>query len=494
MKKIFVFLLMVVSLISGCSFDVQVITPAPLQNDAVSETQVVELPIATVPAVAVTPVVGFTPVTSDPVFYAAHVALDQNGVSGHSSFPAGTKQVFAIWHYQNMRAGLTVKREWHLDGKIWLMREEPWDFAEYGASGIMQDISIYDMEVGLPSGAYQLKVFIDNVQQPIGSGPAALNFLNFVIQPSEAYRGVASPNFQWSAEIYGEMRILIRDQNGNARDLYNGLEIAYLAWFADSTHILVVDRDRSGQQPGATLGIRDDLWIADVVTRNMYLLYESDTAFSGYAGPIASPDGKYIASLEGSGFGDACFVDSRLIFFEMANDYKSAKVIKQEKFTGLPSATDGVVYPVEDGTWQNNTQYLVSLNGTCEIDKSKMGSYLFDVSNLTASKLSATTAPSIPGDLGRGTIHGKIVDAVTGSPIAGAIVTCAHNSYTSPATCSGTATTNAQGIYTFGNVFFHDTDTVKLTAQANGYQEFEYSQNAFTVNDLEANISLTRLQ
>jgi len=493
MKKIFTFLLVIGFLITGCSFDIQVMTPAPAQTESVAVTEVATLPIAAVSTVAATPVVGFTPVTSDPIFYAAHVALEQNGVSGQSSFPAGTKQVFAIWHYQNMRAGLTIKREWYLNDQLWLKREEPWDFAKYGAVGIMQDISIYDNEVGLPSGAYQLKVFIDNVQQPIGSGPAALNYLNFVIQPSEAYRGVSSPNFQWSVEVYGEMRILIRDQNGNARDLYNGLEIAYLAWFADSTHLLIVDRDRSEQQPGASLGIHDDLWIADVVTRNMYLLYESDTAFSGYAGPIASPDGKYIASLEGSGFGDACFVDSRLIFFEVASDYKSAKAIKQEKFTGLPSAADSVVYPVEDGLWQNNTQYLVTLDGTCAVDKSKMGSYVFNVSNLTASKSSSAAAPLIAGDLGWGAIHGKIVDAVTGAPIAGAVAACAHTSYTSPAACSGSATTNAQGIYNFGNVFFHDTDTVKLIVQATGYKEFEYTQNFFSRNDLEANISLTRL-
>ena len=50
-------------------------------------------------------------------------------------FPAGTKQVYAVWNYMNMRAGMTVKREWYLNGQLWLTREEEWDFAKYGEHG-----------------------------------------------------------------------------------------------------------------------------------------------------------------------------------------------------------------------------------------------------------------------------------------------------------------------------------------------------------------------
>ena len=70
-------------------------------------------------------------------------------------------------------------------------------------------------------------------------------------------------------------------------------------------------------------------------------------------------------------------------------------------------------------------------------------------------------------------------------------MTCEHNSYTSPVMCSGTATTNADGVYFFLNVFFHDTDAIKLTVQATGYQPQEFSQNAFTTSSMEANISLS---
>jgi len=495
MKKIFVFLLIVAALISGCSFNVEVITPAPGQSDITPPANVVASPIATISATVELPPVGFTPVSSDPVFYAAAVSLNQNGVPARIAFPTGTKQVFAVWTYQNMRAGLTIKREWYLNGEPWLFREEPWDFAKYGAAGIMTDISIYDFEVGLPAGLYEIKVYIDNIVQPIGpntpGGPGT--FLIFEILRDEFTTDVVSPNSQWSAGVSFGNRLVIRDVTGAPTEIFAGREIPYLSWFPDSQHVLFVDRDRSQQQQGTDIGVRDDLWIADVQTGKTNLLYKNESAFRGFGGPVTSPDGKYIASLEGSGYGDACFVDSKLIFFEVAGDYKSAKAIKQEKFTGIPASVDGVVYPVRDGIWQNNTQYLVTLDGTCSVDKSKIGPYLFNVSNLTAAKSSSSSSPLIAGDLGWGTIHGMIIDSVTHAPVDGAIVSCEHHSYTSPVTCSGTATTNAQGIYTFGNVFFHDTDTVKLTVQVNGYQEFEYTQNFFSRNDLEANISVTRL-
>lgn len=496
MKKFTVFLSIVVFLVSGCSFNVEVVTPAPLPGDSVSETQTVEIPIATVSAVPVTPVVGFTPTTSDPVFYGGYSAIDAAEASGQSSFPVGTKQIFVIWNYQNMREGLTVRREWYLDGQPWLTREEPWDFAKYGASGMIRDISIFDNEVGLDSGTYQLRMYIDNIQQPIGVDQATLNYLNFVIQPNEAYRGITSPDFQWRAEIYGEKRIVIRDVNGTPKDLYTGREIPYLTWFANSRHILIVDRDRSGQISGSPFGARDDLWIADIQTGEKHLLYQSDTVFNGRAGPTLSTYERYIVSLEGSGYGDACAVDSQLIFFELASDRQSVTVIKQEQFAGFPTSNDGSVYPLEDGGWEADNLFRVTLNGTCVVDQSQFGPYEFNLSALTATKSSSASSPPIPGDLGWGRIHGKVVDAATGGPIAGATVTCQHSSYISPATCSETATTNVQGTYIFEAAFFHDTDTIKLTVQAAGYQSQEITRSAseFLVTDIQMDFSLTKVQ
>lgn len=499
MKKIFIFLLIAICLISGCSFNVEVVTPPAAQSDSTLPASTIATPIATISATAELPLVGFTPVTSDPIFYAASVSLDQSGVPARIAFPTGTKQIFAVWHYQNMREGLTIKREWYLNGEPWLFREDPWDFEKYGASGIMKDVSIYDLDAGLPSGLYQLKIYIDYIQQPIGvntaSGPEM--FLIFeILRAGETSLEAASPDSKWSAEVTYGNRIVIRNETGMPTQIFVGREIPYISWFPDSQHFLFVDRDRSQQQQGSPIGVRDDLWIADVFTGKTNLLYKSDTAFGRHGGPIASPDGKYIASLEGSGFADACMVDSRLIFFELASDWQSMRVIKQEQFSGIPASNDGVVYPREDGVWEADNLYRVTLDGTCSVDQNQLGPYVFNISALKATKSSSASTPPILGDLGWGSIHGKIVDAVTGEPIVGATVTCQHSSYTSPATCSGSTTTDAQGMYIFGNIFFHDTDTVKLTVQAAGYQSQEITQSAstFPMADMERDLSLSKVQ
>jgi len=326
----------------------------------------------------------------------------------------------------------------------------------------------------------------DSMTPTTSPGPAA----GECYTSPEAYRSVLiSSDFR--IDVYGEKRIVLDDLHGTTTELYAGSAIPYIYAFPDNNHILFVDRDCSQQQPGSPIGMRDDLWIAEVPGGELHLLYESSTTFAGYAGPQFSPDGHFIASLEGSGFGDACMMDSRLIFLELSSDLKSARPIMQEQFTGFPSSTDGFVFPVEDGEWKSSDLYLVTLDGTCAVDKSTMGPYLFNVSNVTVARSSSASAPLIPGDLGWGRVEGKITDAATGLPISGASVTCTHTSYTSPAPCAGTATTNTDGIYFFVNVFFHDTDTIKLTVQAEGYQSQEFSQTAFTMSNMEANFSLT---
>jgi len=75
----------------------------------------------------------------------------------------------------------------------------------------------------------------------------------------------------------------------------------------------------------------------------------------------------------------------------------------------------------------------------------------------------------IVGDLGWGTIHGKVKDSTTGAPIVGATVICRHSSYTSTSLCNTSVFTTSDGIYTFPEFFFHDTDRVQLEVQAQGY-------------------------
>ena len=101
-----------------------------------------------------------------------------------------------------------------------------------------------------------------------------------------------------------------------------------------------------------------------------------------------------------------------------------------------------------------------------------------------------TPTPFVAGDLGYGTVSGKVTDATTGAAISGATVTCSHTSFTSPALCSGTRTTAADGTYSFANVFFHDTDQISVTTSATGYITQTITKSSFTTAGMTANFAL----
>lgn len=79
-----------------------------------------------------------------------------------------------------------------------------------------------------------------------------------------------------------------------------------------------------------------------------------------------------------------------------------------------------------------------------------------------------TATPTPPGDLGWRTIGGAVRD--DDSFIAGATVTCHQLSYSPRTVCAGSRTTGADGAYSFGSVFIHDTDSIRVNVQATGYQ------------------------
>lgn len=75
------------------------------------------------------------------------------------------------------------------------------------------------------------------------------------------------------------------------------------------------------------------------------------------------------------------------------------------------------------------------------------------------------------GDLGWGTIQGKVTDSTTYLPIVGAKITCRHFSVTSTAPCNASVLTGLDGKYIFPNVYFVDGDYFELKVQAPGYIE-----------------------
>lgn len=100
------------------------------------------------------------------------------------------------------------------------------------------------------------------------------------------------------------------------------------------------------------------------------------------------------------------------------------------------------------------------------------------------------TVVPVPGDLGWGAVYGKVLDGTTSLPIEGATVRCEHFSYTSPFPCRGISPTNADGIYSFVPVFFHDTDRITLIVEAPGYAPFRFEQSFFTQPGLHMDLEL----
>ena len=375
MKKISACLIFVAYILTACTFNVEVLTPEPL-----TPTEVVVTPstatLAVTESLSVTP----TEVLPTPQFSNARFSVDVSTNIYQDIFPARTRRVYAVWDYQNMREGLSIRRDWYYNNVLWISREEPWDFSKYGANGTISDISVYDLDVGLESGEYRLELYIDMQPQPIGE----VTWPMFTISSGGSETRVTSPNGQWIADADDPRILLIRDTGKNVRQLFTGNEVANLTWLPDSQHILFIDRDRSQQVKGINVGVRDDLWIVEVISGESHLLYKN-TALIGKL--VLSPDVHYIASIDGSGFGDACFVDKKLIFFELSGDYRSVKSIKQDQFTGIPFINnDVVVYPVEMGVWKNEFKFDVTLAGTCNADQGLFGRYLLDLRSLKAEK------------------------------------------------------------------------------------------------------------
>ena len=381
MRKLAALLMFIAFTGSACTFNVEVLTPEIITPTALSPTETTVTIPTFVPTVVVTPEISATPtqVLSTPQFSNARFTSDVSGNSYQNMFPARSRRVYAVWDYQNMRPGLMMRRDWYFNGVLWITREEEWDFSKYGANGTIKDISVFDLDVGLESGKYRLELYIDMQPQPVGE----VTWPEFTISDGGSEARVTSPDGQWVADADDPRTLLLRDTSKSVRQLFSGKEITNLTWLPDSQHLIFVDRDRSEQQAPLKIGIRDDLWIVEIPSGESHLLYQNTVPFGNLS---FSPDNRYIASIEGSGFGDACFMDARLIFFELASDFRTARSIKQEKFTGISAPQDTVIYPVEDGSWQSETEYLVPLNGTCNFDQNLAGMYLFDLTELSAQK------------------------------------------------------------------------------------------------------------
>jgi len=321
-----------------------------------------------------------------------HFASSPDPAKSQYAFPYGTPQIFAIWPYRNMREGLSVRREWYLDGGIWIVREEPWDSAKYGADGILTDISVYDFDQGLEPGRYQLRLYIDGQEQQLGISEGFTSAFFEISAPIDISPHV-SPDFSQAAIVEPPGTLIIQEiESQKQRTLLTVEEISSLAWYPDGKYIIFSVRNRSGK--GAMpepAGFVDELWVVNLETGEAYPFQDQFGQITGTSlhHPYLSPDGLYVAAVEGSGWTDACYVDSKLWVKEIG--FSGARLHEvfshyQHGISIAPTPENGEMYVKRIIGWDSPTLLKVELGWTCTVENTT-GIYLLDMSTMTAEKI-----------------------------------------------------------------------------------------------------------
>jgi hypothetical protein len=282
-----------------------------------------------------------------------------------------------------------MRREWYHNGELWLQRDTPWDFAKYGKDGVMSDISIYDFDAGLGPGKYELRLYINN--QPQFNSESKISFLT---DPAQALE-IAAPNGLLTAIIADPQKLMIREANGTQWELLHAHSISKLEWFADGRHIIYSDTDRSQAQGCSNMGIRYRIWIVDATTGQQHQIGIDNENLHA---PMLSPDGRYLAALGGSGFGDACMVDLRLVFVELDTSLQEVQRFSPQDFAGFSDKTSASdIYPTLDSilAWQDNTHFKTALRwATClPPNDDPSGMYLFDLAGRQAIRTGNLSNP-----------------------------------------------------------------------------------------------------
>lgn len=190
-----------------------------------------------------------------------------------SVFPNGVKEVYLRWDYSNIPVGTQVVREWYRDGVLYTSNQDSWS-NNWGTSGRLTHIKLFDNISGLPSGNYYVVVRLPSYSTQI-TGSFSItsqtpSFSNLTFSRSST--GQAATVFP-----YGTEEIFARWSYSNVpvgitmrREWYrnNALIIerneAWKAEWGSSgtlTHINLYDRDSGyGLEPGnyrVVISLRD---------------------------------------------------------------------------------------------------------------------------------------------------------------------------------------------------------------------------------------------
>lgn len=107
------------------------------------------------------------------------------------NFPKFTPLVSVRWDYANIPIGAILQRDWSLNGQVFRTATEPWS-GNWGSSGRLTHIALYDYENGLANGSYQLAVFLRDT-------PSVRATVNFTIGGDSSTGPFSNLTFSMSA-------------------------------------------------------------------------------------------------------------------------------------------------------------------------------------------------------------------------------------------------------------------------------------------------------
>jgi hypothetical protein len=373
------------------------------EAEATPEPNVIVVTPTKLPATAIPGGAVATP-TQPPVLGGPHfdsvILFSETSDTGGATrtFTEGVEEIFALWNYSGMTQGLIVERVWYRNGDEWIKREEPWDFAKYGASGTVKDISIYDREVGLPPGKYELQLSING--QPQFDAGNAIDQRSFEIVGSEHGAGAIVPSRDGSRSASIQGKFIQITPSGRAIDA--GAVVDWVDWLPDNIH-LAYSTYFGGDGSGNPNLVKAELWMVNTDTGGTTKLSQEGERLHY---PVVSPDGKMIAALRGTGYGDACGVDLGISFIQLDAALARVGVVNLFDFAGLSNVDnnnnpDGQVFPVTSaggyldgpaGTWQSSSQFKTSLRWTCS-NVYYDGVYLLDPAAKSFQKVSELPKP-----------------------------------------------------------------------------------------------------
>lgn len=202
--------------------------------------------------------------------------------------------------------------------------------------------------------------------------------------PRLVTRGAFSPRYRPDGNGIGYISesgdLVWRDDAGIVSTILSGADLPEntfvndFDWFADGQHILYTLADDSERQiEDLTIGVEYTVWIASADGADHVQV--ADDLHDIYI----SPDNQIIAGLQGTGFGDACLVDSQLRLLRLSSDRSATEEIPFEEFSGYPPpGLDQSFYPLTSITWVAPHVAHVEFGLTCAIDQSAAGWYLID--------------------------------------------------------------------------------------------------------------------